>query len=234
VRRLVFTSSICTVAGGSAAAPANEDTPYNLGGIPAPYYASKRRAERLVREYHARGLQAVMLCPALIFGPRDARPTTNALLLWAARTPQVWVPPGGMNVIDVREAAQAHVRALWAGRPGERYLLAGPYSSYADLAGEARRVAGRPGRVHVLPRWVEKAGSLALALTGGALPWLPRGLNLPSFRYGFVTLHASGARGDAAFGLAHRPVSQTVADALHWFQSAGLAPWLRRNPVTVR
>jgi dihydroflavonol-4-reductase len=218
VRRLVFTSSVCTVACGTAAVPATEDTPYNLGGIPAPYYASKRRAERVVREYHARGLEAVTLCPALILGPRDSRPNSNALLLWAARGPAAWVPPGGMNVIDVREAALAHVRALWVGRPGQRYLLAGPYCPFAELAREARRAAGVGGRVHVLPRWVQGVGSLALAL-GGVLPWLPRGLTLPSFRYGFVAFHVSGARADEAFGLVHRTVAQTVADTLHWFRS---------------
>jgi dihydroflavonol-4-reductase len=230
VRRMVFTSSVCTVATGTATEPATEDTPYNLGNITAPYFASKRRAEAVVHEYHARGLDVVTLCPALILGPRDGRPTTNTILLWAARALRAWVPPGGMNVIDVREAARAHARALWSGRPGQRYLLAGPYCAYADLAREARRVAGNAGGVHVLPRWVEGVGALALALTGGVLPWLPRDLTLPNFRYGFVELHASGARGDAAFDLKHRAVAETVRDTLHWFRSSGLAPWLRRRP----
>jgi dihydroflavonol-4-reductase len=227
VRRLVFTSSVSTVAAGTAAAPADEDSPYNLGHIPSAYYTSKRLAERVVAEHHARGLEAVTLCPVLLFGPRDGRPTTNTLLLSSARSPLAVLPPGGINVLDVREAALAHVRALWLGVPGQRYLLAGPYRAYAELAGAARRIAGRRDRVFTLPGWTRGPGTLALALTAGVLQRIPNSLAVPSFRYGFVAFHVSGARADAAFDLTHRAPEETIFDALHWFQSTGLAPWLR-------
>jgi dihydroflavonol-4-reductase len=42
VQRLVFTSSVSTVAAGTAALPATEESPYNLGGIRSPYYARLR------------------------------------------------------------------------------------------------------------------------------------------------------------------------------------------------
>jgi dihydroflavonol-4-reductase len=226
--RLVFTSSACTVAAGTAANPATEETPYNLSDIRAPYYRSKRLAEKVVGQFHARGLETVTLCPAFVLGPRDQRLTTNELLLHGARAPMVLLPPGGINVIDVRDAALAHVRALQAGRPGERYLLAGPYCSYADLVSEARRFVGKPGKVRLLPHRARGVGSMALALAGGVLPHTPNGLTLPSYRYGFVAVHVCGAKGDAAFGLSHRPVEDTVRDTLYWFHSSGLAPWLRR------
>jgi dihydroflavonol-4-reductase len=226
VRRLVLTSSACTVAAGTADAPATEETPYNLGGIRAPYYQSKRLAERVVGQYAARGLEVVTLCPAYILGPRDVRPTTNALLLHAARAPIAALPPGGMNIIDVREAALAHVRALSLGKPGQRYVLAGPYCSYADLAAEARRVVGTRGGVHILPSWTRGPGSAVLALAAGLLPRVPNELSVPSFRYGFVAFHVSGARADATFGLSHRLVTETVFDTLRWFQQSRRLRWL--------
>jgi dihydroflavonol-4-reductase len=224
VRRLVFTSSVSAVASGTAGEPATEETPYNLGAIRAPYYQSKRQAERVVQDFQAAGLETIRLCPAYVIGPRDGRPTTNALLLYASRARHPVLPPGGMNVIDVREAALAHVRALWQGRPGERYLLAGPYSRYTDLGDCARRVLGLRGGVHRMPAWVRGPGSLVLALAAGVLPRLPRGISVPSFRYGFESFHVSGARADTAFGLTHRPLTESVADTLHWFRQSGLAP----------
>jgi dihydroflavonol-4-reductase len=229
VRRLVFTSSIATVARGTAAAPATEQTPYNLEGIRSPYYASKRLAERVVGDYTARGLDTVTLCPALLLGPRDVRPTTNQLLLYAARAPVPVLPPGGINVIDVREAALAHVRALWLGQTGRRFLLAGPYLAYVHLGDLVKRVTGATGRPRVLARWAYLPGSVLLALATGVLPWLPNGLSLPNFQYGFVPFHVSGARADQAFQLAHRPPAETVFDTLRWFQETGQAPWLRRR-----
>jgi len=216
VRRLVFTSSASTIAPGTAEQPATEDSPDNRGPIRAPYYDSKRQAEQVIREFSSLGLETITFCPGYLLGPRDARPTTNELLLLAARRRWLFLPPGGMNVMDVREAATAHVRALWLGRAGERYLLAGPYHRYADLACIVRRLLGS-GAVHVLPRWTRDAVSIPLAIAFGVFSNVPNGLTVPSFQYGFVDYHLSGAKADQTFGLSHRPIEETVHDTLRWF-----------------
>src|SRR5262249_24932098 len=133
VRRLVFTSSASTIAPGTSARPADESSPENRGPIKAPYYSSKRLAENVVHEFNDLGLETITFCPGYLLGPRDARPTTNKLLLYAARWRRPIFPPGGMNVMDVREAALAHIRALWQGQPGERYVLAGVFLSVSRL-----------------------------------------------------------------------------------------------------
>jgi dihydroflavonol-4-reductase len=202
VRRLVFTSSASTIAPDAS--------------IRAPYYASKQRAEQVVRDFSALGLETITFCPGYLLGPRDARPTTNELLLYAARWRWPVLPPGGMNVIDVREAARAHVRALWLGQSGERYVLAGPYQSYADLGRIVRRILGSDA-VWVLPRWMRYAGPIPLAIASGVFVDLPNGLTVPSFQYGFVCYHLSGERADQTFALTHRPVEETVRDTLRWF-----------------
>jgi dihydroflavonol-4-reductase len=233
VRRLVFTSSASTIHPGTADRPATEDSPDNHEPIHAPYYTSKRLAERVVRRFNEQGLETISLCPGYLIGPRDVRPTTNELLLYAARSRWPVLPPGGMNVLDVREAALAHVRALWRGQPGERYVLAGPYRSYRDLAVSVRRILGKSERVRSLPRWTKGLGTMVLALASGFWPDAPNGWTVPSFQYGFVFYHLSGARADRVFELAHRPTEETVFDTLRWFRDNGLAPWLpeRLNPL---
>jgi dihydroflavonol-4-reductase len=229
VRRLVFTSSASTLAPGTAEKPARETDRAAPLPIPSPYYTSKRLAECLVLEQSGRGLETIALCPGYILGPRDMRPTTNELVLLSTCIPVLWLPPGGMNVIDVREAALAHVRALWLGQPGRRYFLAGPYASYAEMARTAQQVIGSSRRVHVMPSWLRWPGSLVLALLNGVLPGLPNGLTVPSFRYAFVPFHLCGRLADETFHLKHRPLAQTIADTLRWFQNTGQAPWLSRR-----
>jgi dihydroflavonol-4-reductase len=219
VRRLVFTSSASTITPGAAVQPANGDATEKQEQIRAPYYSSKRWAEQVVREFYALGLETITFCPGYLLGPRDARPTTNELLLYAARWRWPVLPPGGMNIMDVREAARAHVRALWIGQPGERYVLAGPYRSYADLGRIVRHILGSGG-VWVLPRWTCYAGSIPLAIATGVLADVPNGLTVPSFQYGFVRYHLSGTRADQTFELTHRPVEETVRDTLRWFSVA--------------
>jgi len=203
VRRLVFTSSASTIAPDPS--------------IRAPYYASKRWAEQVVCDFNTLGLETITLCPGYLLGPRDPRPTTNELLLYAARWRWPLLPPGGMNVMDVREAARAHVRALWLGQPGARYVLAGPYQSYADLGRLVRRLLGC-GTVWVLPHWMRYAGSIPLAIASGIFTNMPNGLTVPSFQYGFVCFPLSGTLADQTFGLVHRPVEETVRDTLRWFR----------------
>lgn len=208
VRRLVFTSSASTIV--------PEGTEARGISIPSPYYSSKRWAEQVVRGFNALGLETITLCPGYLLGPRDGRPTTNELLLYAARWRWPILPPGGMNVLDVREAARAHVRALWLGQPGERYVLAGPYQNYADLGRIVRRIHGS-GKVLVLPHWTCNAGSIPLAIASGIFTSVPNGLTVPSFQYGFVNYRLSGSLSDRTFGLTHRPVEETVRDTLRWF-----------------
>ena len=228
IRRLVFTSSASTIAPGTAQRPADEDSPANPHLIRAPYYTSKQLAERVVRSFNACGLETITLCPTFVLGPRDVRPTTNELLLGMARLPWLMLPPGGMNIIDVREAALAHVRALWLGKPGARYLLAGPYRRYVEIANIVRGILGRRGSRRVLPRWAFFLGSIPLAIASGVWPTLPNGLSVPSFQYGFISYHVSGARADQTFGLSHRTPEETVYDTLVWFRDTGLAPSLSK------
>lgn len=223
VRRLVFTSSASTIAPGTADRPASEESPHNPELIRAPYYTSKRLAEQVVREFHALGLETIIFCPGLLFGPRDPGPITNEMLLYAARRRWPIFPPGGMNIIDVREAARAHVRALWLGQPGERFVLAGPYQRYADLGRIVRRLLGS-GEVWLMPPWTRFVGSIPLAIASGVFPQVPNGLAVPNFQYGFVCYHLTGAKADRTFGLTHRPVEQTVGDTLDWFAVERMAP----------
>jgi dihydroflavonol-4-reductase len=224
VRRLVFTSSASTIAPGSAAQPATDFSPDNPELIRAPYYSSKRLAERVVRAMNARGLETIVLCPGYVLGPRDERPTTNELLLYAARWRWPLFPPGGMNVIDVREAALAHVRALSSGQPSERYLLAGPYRAYADLGNLVKRILRLPGRILPFPPWTRIPGSMLLSLASGIWPDVPNGLTVPSFQYGFVPYHLNGQRADTTFHLTHRPIEETAFETLRWFRDIGRLP----------
>jgi dihydroflavonol-4-reductase len=232
VERFVYTSTLWTVAAGSAAEPADEDTAWNLTRVRSPYSESKREAERLVLERDRPGFRTVVLCPALVIGPRDVRPTSTRLLLQMARTPVVLLPHGGTPVVDARVVALAHRRALGRVETGRRYVLAGPYLSYPELAAMVARVAGSPRRVVPIPDALERP----LAWLAGRIDHLGRGrwpaVSAAAVAGGFLRLHASGARADVAFNLHHPPPIQSIFDALDDYCRSGRAPWLSpRRPT---
>lgn len=231
VERLVYTSTLHTLASGSAEDPADEDSPWNLDRVRSPYARTKREAEAIVLDGLGGKLPGVALCPGMVIGPRDPKPTSTSLLLIMARSPVAFLPGGGIPVIDAGVAALAHRRAFWRGEPGRRYALVGPYLSYAEMARLVGRVAGSPRRVVRLPDAIE--GPLVLA--AGWLDRLGGGARIEvsaaAIAGGFLRLHVRGDRADAAFGLAHPPPIESIRRALEDARRSGLAPRLRlRRP----
>jgi dihydroflavonol-4-reductase len=229
--RFLYTSTLWTVAAGTEDAPADEETAWNLEPVRSPYSETKRAAERLVLDASRPGFRTAVVCPGLVIGPRDVRPTSTRLLLAMARSPVALLPRGGIPVIDARVAALGHVRALERAEPGRRYVLAGPYLSYHELAALVARVAGRPRRVVTVPDVCERP----LAWLAGRLDRWGRGrwpgVSAAAVAGGFLRLHVRGRRADLAFGLHHPPPVESIFDTLDDAQRSGRAPWLRlRRP----
>jgi dihydroflavonol-4-reductase len=125
-----------------------------------PYYLSKIEQERLVLDLHERdGLDAVLLNPSILYGPGDVyRSSTDDVRHFIdGRIPNV--PSGGLNFVDVRDAARAFVRALTRGETGERYLIGGANLTVSEFFGLLEQVSGvRAPRLR-LPEAIARAGA---------------------------------------------------------------------------
>jgi dihydroflavonol-4-reductase len=210
--RFVLTSTLHTLAAGTPEAPADEDAPWNLACVDSPYARTKREAEDLVRAASGDGLTTVVICPGMVLGERDAKPTSTLLVRTMARHRIVATPGGGIPIVDASVVARAHRRALVCGEPGTRYAVVGEYLSYAGLARLAAEVAGRPRVVVALPDVLErplKATARALARLG-----LTSEFSGATVAGGFLRLYVSGARADRCFGLVHPPAVESVRAAL--------------------
>lgn len=175
-RRLVHTSTfdVFDAPRGGTVSEAGLAT-YEKG---TPYERSKQLAERLVLSAAA-DMEVVIVNPAGIIGPgpwaEHGFDGTLAALL-RGRLPAV--PPGGMSLTWVGDAAAAHLAALDRGSAGERYIIAGGYGSIREVCSVAVEEAGR-GRVPpALPervaRGLSRAGE-ALARRIGKPPLIPAG-----------------------------------------------------------
>ena len=222
VERLVYTSTLHTLAAGSAAAPANEQAPWNLDQVDSPYSRTKREAEALVLDGVGGRLSTVALCPGMVIGARDRKPTSTSLLIAMARSPVAFLPAGGIPIIDARVAALAHRRALVGGGTGHRFALAGPYLSFLDLASLVREITGYPRWMIAIPDackgpMVRCAGWFDRLLGGR---WIE--VSAGTVAGGFLRLHVSGQRADQAFQLIHPDPSDSIALALRDAERIGL------------
>ncbi|MBC8505427.1 MAG: NAD-dependent epimerase/dehydratase family protein [Anaerolineales bacterium] len=218
IRRFVFTSTLSTI--GHPAPEENrladERDIYRPGTLPeSGYYEAKIAMENAVLEAAAEGLDAVVLNPTAVFGPGDVHLTMGQLLIMVARCQAVAWLPGDINVVDVRDVAQAHIAAVQKGRSGERYIIGGHNYSVKDaLTAVAQNVGVKPPRFEVPMRVLK-----ALVFLSDIIPALP----LPSNHLRALPLWQGYniEKAKQELGLSPRPFYETVQDALNWFGEEG-------------
>jgi dihydroflavonol-4-reductase len=214
VERFVYTSTLYTLAAGTKDDFADEFTPWNLQSLDSSYTRTKRQAERLVLSASRPGFTTIAICPGMVLGPRDPKPTSTQIAKAYARALVAIVPRGGIPIVDVAVLATAHRRALIAGDPGARYAVLGRYLSYGELASTVASMSGRPRWTIPLPDSLAPAVVLAADWFGPlARRWWPD-VSRQLAAGGFLRLYVRGDRADACFGLKHPPTVESIARSL--------------------
>jgi dihydroflavonol-4-reductase len=212
--RFVYTSTIYSLAAGTECHPADESTDWNLQQIDSDYTRTKRHAEQIVLAANRPQFSTIALCPGMVQGPRDTKPTSTTIAKAFSRAIVAIVPPGGIPIIDVELLALAHRRALVCGNGGERYAVVGPYLSYGDLAALVASLTGRPRWLIPLP---DRLGPMVVSAAGWSGPlarrWWPD-ISRQLAAGGFLRLHVRGDRANACFGLEHPPAADSIARSL--------------------
>ena len=143
VPRLVYTSTIATLAKARGGQSADEDDVLVSMPEDSVYRAVKWAMEREVERARARGLDAVSLLPGGCIGPGDLRVGTSSVIVGVCRGLMPWWVDGIVNMVDVGSVARAHVAA--AGQtPHHRYTLAGRTVRVGELL---RRIERRFGGI---------------------------------------------------------------------------------------
>ena len=219
--RIVYTSSVATLALREDGAPADETRPLAEAEAVGTYKRSKIAAERLVEEMIGDGLPAIIVNPSTPIGPRDLRPTpTGRMIIEAASGRVPAFVDTGLNLVHVDDVAAGHVAALRRSRIGERYILGGDNMTLAELLSTIARLMGAsPPRVR-LPRWPiypVAFAAQAIALVTKREPFLTLdGLRMSKHRMFFTS-----AKAERELGYKARPAAEGLRDAIDWFRQAG-------------
>lgn len=223
-RRLVHVSSVVAVGLSRDGAPVGEDAPWNFAEhkLDDGYCTTKHQAEQLVVAAARDGIDAVIVNPGFMIGPRDARPSSGRVIVDLVRGRIPIYPAGRNNFVDVRDVARGTIAAWERGARGRRYILGGHNLPYRDLFQRIGRIAGvRPPRVPA-PR----LAALAAGLAGDAYQRLTG--REPVFgsveaRYAYTDrFQFTSARAEAELGYRRGSIDNAIRDAIAWFRSAGM------------
>jgi dihydroflavonol-4-reductase len=222
VERIVYTSSVATLAPRADGSPADEGGPLDAAQAIGAYKKSKVAAERLVQAMVAeQGLPAVIVNPSTPIGPRDIKPTpTGRIIVEAASGRMPGYVDTSLNLVHVDDVAAGHVAALERGRIGELYILGGENVTLARMLGEIARLAGRrPPRLRI-PR----TAIFPIAVAAETIARFTK-------REPFVTLDGlrmakhhmvfASTKAERELGYRARPFIEGLADSIAWFRQAG-------------
>ncbi len=185
-----------------------------------PYFELKRGMEAQVRAASRRGLESVIVNPTHCLGPFDARPLEHCLIPLVLRGELPAVHGHPVNVIDVRDVAEAALAAHEGSCFGEPIPLCGHNTTLDGLVGAICRRGGvRPPRRQVPARLTALAayGNEVLAALG-ASPFA-----LPSLGMLLALEQHWDAPGPVQRRLLPglRPLSRTLVDAIEWYEACG-------------
>jgi len=223
VRRVVYTSSVATLAPSASSNSCNEASCGCLEDMIGHYKRSKFLAEVLVqRLVQECDLPAVIVSPSTPVGPRDIKPTATGRIVLDAISGRIpaYVDTG-LNVVHVNDVAEGHRLALDRGKIGERYILGGENMSLREILIELAAMAG-----HAPPRFRMPHSAAALVarisetysnISGGGEPRVTREGAKMARKYMFFS--SGKARQD--LGYQPRSAREGLSDAVDWFRQNG-------------
>ncbi len=227
IENIVVTSS-CAVLGISSTPDAMDEThPFNLTD-PEPYIEAKVEADAAYDELVDAGMPIVRVMPSGVFGPGDWKPTPNGqgLLEYMQLSPGLSMPvsEGGINVVDVEDVVEGHLRAMEVGDIGERYILGGEnvtftqmFQMLADITGLAEPSNPKGPVMIGLLAWLMELRS---TLTGKS-PTLTTRL-ARDYAHAYVWVTSEKAEQD--LGYQHRPAREALSRSVRWFIEKGYVP----------
>ncbi len=216
VKRVVLTSSVASIYGDAidaAKLPGRIFTEEQWNTTSSvdhqPYSYSKVMAEREAWAIHGKQSRwdLVTINPGLVLGPSLTRASASTSLSFMKQltngtmypaAPEMW-----MGVVDVRDVAQAHIKAGFAPQARGRHIVNAANTTLLDMG---RALRGKFGDRYKFPR--RRVPTLLLWLIA-PLARLTRKFvrNNAGHRFGF-----DNSKGRTALGIEYRPLEQTLAD----------------------
>ena len=171
-KRFIQTSSVAAIAYGHGGGR-HHFTEADWTNIDSPdvyaYVKSKTIAERAAREWmakHGAGMEFLSINPSAVLGPVWTSDFSASIelvkQLLSGALPGC--PDIGFGLVDVRDVADLHVRALTEpGLDGERFIASGPFLKMIEVARILKKgmpLQGRRVPVRSLPNWLVRVSAL--------------------------------------------------------------------------
>jgi dihydroflavonol-4-reductase len=220
VDRVVYTSTVGCI-GIPKDGLGDETIPVTLEEMTGAYKRSKFLAERVALDFAASGFPVVVVNPTAPIGDHDVKPTpTGKIVLDFLKGAMPAYIDTGLNLVDARDTAVAHLLAAERGRPGARYIVGSENLTLAEILEKLARLTGIAAPRIKLPYAVAYAAGVVTtgwARVTGRTPIAP----LDAVRMAKKKMFVSHAKAARELGFSPGPVDGALGRAVEWFRANG-------------
>ena len=224
IRRIVHTSSIAVLTGQPN--QLIDETMSRSPDTKIEYYRSKILSDQVVRDFlnkHS-DVFVTFVLPGSMYGPGDMGPTsTGQMILNYMRQKLPGIIKASYSIVDARDVADIHIRAMKYGRKGERYLAAGRYMTMQELMNTLEAVTGIPAPKRQIPQPLLRAfaswNEFYHRVTGK--PVLVSRELVHLFAEEYQRTHFDPTKMEKELGGHFRAVDETMTDTIKWYRNNG-------------
>jgi dihydroflavonol-4-reductase len=223
VERVVYTSTVGCI-GIPHHGLGDEAQPVALADMAGDYKRSKFLAEQVALEYARAGLPVVIVNPTAPIGEHDVKPTpTGKIVLDYLNGGMPAFIDTGLNVVDVRDAAEGHLLACERGLAGERYILGSENLTLAEILRTLAAITGGKAPTVRLPYLVAYCAGLC-STSWARLTGTPPRVPLDAVRMARKKMWVTHEKAKRELGFHPGPADAALRRAVEWFESNGASP----------
>ena len=215
VEKVIYTASIFTLGVNTDGQPANESVTDNLTHLKFPYLSARRAAEAKAAKMLDDGLPLVFVYPTYCIGPgiHDLGASPYRQIIAFLRGWMPFYSSGGLNLADVRDAAEAHVLALEYGGVGQKYLVGGENITFRDLLARLAQASN-------VRRVTLRAPNAAILASGWLMQWFSRKplMDAATARLMHYHWYYDSTKAITELGYSPRPLDETLRDTIAWLR----------------
>ncbi len=222
IERVIYTSTVGTLAASSNGKPSDEDTPAALKEMVGHYKRSKFIAEQEVYQFIQKGVPVIIVNPSTPIGPMDRKPTPTGKIIVDFLNGKI---PAyldtGLNFVDVEDVAIGHWLASRNGRIGQRYILGGKNVTLGEFFVSIARITGQKSpkvRLPYLP--VLLAAYLDEALSKWVTKRHPR-IPLTGVKMAKKYMFFDCSKAVRELHMPQNPIEGALERAINWFNDNG-------------
>ena len=221
VQKVVYTSSVATIALPADGSPGDETMPLPLAHAVGHYKRSKILAEQRAMALCEQGLPLVVVHPSAPVGPWDIKPTpTGKICVDFLRRKMPAYLDTGLNLVDVRDVARGHLLAAQRGTIGERYILGHRNMSLREILQLLAAVSGLPAPRFRIPYGVAMAAGY-VSEGVAAITKKPPAVPVVGVRLARHPMYFTAQKAVRELGLPQSPIEDALRDAVQWFRERG-------------